>query len=303
MPAGSHHVAEAVRLGRPGPHHHAGDVGGDLLEGALHLQLAERDDDGIVDGLGHLGQEVRGHQDGAALSGEIAHEVAQPGDALRVQAVRGLVEDEDVGVADERGGELEALAHTHRERADLALGVAAQADEIEDLVGTPVVVSTGACRHAQVGPGPARRVEARRLQHGADHRGRILEFLVATAVDGGGAHGGVHEAEQDAQRRRLAGAVRPENPVTRPGCTVKERSSTALTVPKLFEAAKLDREAAARPGAPAPTVIGATLAGPRPALVGLGPTAAGGPGPGQADVRRSTSSSGRSRRTDTASSS
>ena len=212
MPAWVSTPAEPVGLGRAGPHDHARHPRRDLLERALRLELPEGHDDGVVDGLGHLGQQVRRHQHRAALAGEIAHEVAQPGDALRVEAVGRLVEDEDVGVADERGGQLQPLAHAHGEAADLALGVPGEADQLEHLVGSLVVVAAGAGGHAQVGAGRAGRVEAGRLEHGP-HRARgVLQVLVAATPDGGRPSRGVHEAEQHAQRRRLARAVGPEEP-------------------------------------------------------------------------------------------
>ena len=162
-------AGEAVGLGGAGPHDDAGDALRDLGQRPLRLQLPERHDDRVVDGLGHFRQQVGGHEDGAALAGEIPHEVAQPGDALRVEPVGRLVEDEDVGIADQGRGQFQALAHAHGEATDLALGVTGQADEPEDLVGALLVVAAGTGRHAQVRAGAARRVEAGRLQHGTRH--------------------------------------------------------------------------------------------------------------------------------------
>jgi hypothetical protein len=51
------------------------------------------------------------HQHRAPLPGEPAQEAPQPGDALGVEAVRGLVEDEHLRVAQQRGGQREALLH------------------------------------------------------------------------------------------------------------------------------------------------------------------------------------------------
>ena len=112
-------------------------------------------------------EQVRGDQHGPPLGGQVAHEVAQPGDALGVEAVGRLVEDEHLGVADQRGGQLEALAHAQGEPTHLALGVTGQADQVEDLVGPLIVEAAGPSRHAQVGAGAPGRVEAGRLEHGA----------------------------------------------------------------------------------------------------------------------------------------
>jgi hypothetical protein len=108
------------------------------------------------------------------------------------------------------GGQLEPLAHAHGEAADLALGVARQADQTEDLVGALLVVAAGAGHHAQVGPGAPRRVEAGRLEHGADRRGRMFQVLIVATGDGRRPGRGVDEAEQHAQCRGLARSVGPE---------------------------------------------------------------------------------------------
>jgi hypothetical protein len=52
------HGAQAIGLGGAGPHDDAGPARRDLRQRALRLHLAEGDDDRIVDGLGHLGQQV-----------------------------------------------------------------------------------------------------------------------------------------------------------------------------------------------------------------------------------------------------
>ena len=59
---------------------------------------------------------------------------AQPVDALGVEAVGRLVEDQDLGVAEQGGGQAEALAHAEREAADPAAGVGGQPDLVEGLV-------------------------------------------------------------------------------------------------------------------------------------------------------------------------
>ena len=234
MPACVEHAGQALGLGGAGPHDHAQDARRDLVEGALRLQLAERHDDRVVDGLGHLGQQVRGDQHRAALPGQVAHEVTQPGDPLRVEPVGWLVEDEDVGVADERGGQLQALAHAHGEATDLALGVARQADQLEHLVGARLVVAAGPRRHAQVGPGAPRRVEAGRFEHGTDGRGRVLEVLVVAPGDGGRPGGGVHQAEQHAQGRRLPRAVGAEEAGDAPGLDGEREVVDGQHFPEVF---------------------------------------------------------------------
>ena len=59
-------------------------------------------------------------------------------------------------------------------------------------------------------------MEIRRLEHRADPRRRPFEILVAAAENERAARGRLDEMEQHPQRRRLPGAVRPEEPGHRP---------------------------------------------------------------------------------------
>ena len=164
--------------------------------------------DDFVDGLGHLGQQMAGDEHGASRRGVAAQEVAQPVDAFGVEAVGRLVQDEDVGIAEERGGEPEPLPHAEREAADTPTGGALQPDLGEDLVDAVVGETGGGGEDAQVVAGSAAGMEARRLEHGADVTDRLIEGAIGPTVDGGRAGGRGDESEQQPQRRGLAGAVR-----------------------------------------------------------------------------------------------
>jgi hypothetical protein len=74
-------------------------------------QMPMVDDDEAVGGEFHFAHEVAGEQHGASFGGEVAHEGAGPADAFGVETVEGLVEDEDVGVAEQCGGDAQALLH------------------------------------------------------------------------------------------------------------------------------------------------------------------------------------------------
>ena len=89
------------------------------------------DHDHVVGGLAQLGQRVAGDQHRAALAGQRAQEVPQPADALRVQAVGGLVEHQHLRVADQRGREAEPLAHAQRVAARAPVGRVRERDELE----------------------------------------------------------------------------------------------------------------------------------------------------------------------------
>ena len=90
--------------------------------GASAIIAAAAEHDEVVGGQRHLAHQVRGEEHGAALGGQAAHEVADPQHALGVEAVDRLVEDERGRVAEQRGGDAEALAHAEREAADALAG-------------------------------------------------------------------------------------------------------------------------------------------------------------------------------------
>jgi hypothetical protein len=61
------------------------------------------DDHHLVDRLRDLGKHVAGDEYGLSLGGEAPHEVAQPADALGVEPISGLVEDQQLRVSDPAG--------------------------------------------------------------------------------------------------------------------------------------------------------------------------------------------------------
>ena len=67
--------------------------------------------------------------------GEVAQQAAHPEDALGVEAVGGLVEDQHLRVAEQRVGDAEPLAHAERVVADALLGGRLrETDALEQLV-------------------------------------------------------------------------------------------------------------------------------------------------------------------------
>ena len=99
--------------------------------GPLADDLAPVDDGHRVTGPLDLVEEMGREHDGATLGHEgqdhVAH-VLHPG---RVEAVHGLVEDEQLGVTEEAGGHAEALAHAHRVLRHLVVGPMEDADPLE----------------------------------------------------------------------------------------------------------------------------------------------------------------------------
>ena len=187
-------------------------AGRELGDRALRDDAALVDDRRDVAGLLDLVEQVRGQPDGAALVDERADQSAELEDAGRVEAVDRLVEDEQLGVAQQAAGDAEALAHAERVRADLVVAAAAEADAVERAVDPPVgglVARRGV--HVEVLAAGEVAVEARLLDDRADARQR--RRAAAGEVVAEQAHLPARrpgEAEQQADQRRLAGPVRPQ---------------------------------------------------------------------------------------------
>ena len=197
---------------RAGDAHPAAGAGGELGQRGLGDRAPARDHDDLVGGLGDLGQHVAGDEHGAALGGERAQEVAQPADALRVEAVGGLVEHQHARVAEQGGGEPEPLAHAERVAAGAAVRRVREPDELEQLVRAGVGHARGPCDGPQVVAAAAAGMEHAAVEHRADRADRIVELTVRPALDRRGAARRPDEAQQRAQGRRLARSVRPQKP-------------------------------------------------------------------------------------------
>ena len=83
----------------------------ELFDARIGDQPAAADDDDVVGGRFHLAHQVAAEEDGAALFGEALQEATNPADALGVQAVHRLVEDERLWVAEQSCSDAEPLVH------------------------------------------------------------------------------------------------------------------------------------------------------------------------------------------------
>lgn len=188
----------------------AGSLGTQLVERTVVHRLTPADDHDLVDGLLDLTQQVTRDQHRPAARGEVPEEATQPRDALGVEAVRRLVEDQHLRVAQQCRGQGEALPHTEREALGLASARLVETDQAEHLVDDAVGRPDRGGEAAQVVVGGPRRMETLRLQYGADHPGWIAELIEAAAVDGRLARSGMHQSEQHAKRGGLPGPIRAE---------------------------------------------------------------------------------------------
>ncbi len=125
----------------------------DQLDAAL---VEERDPVAQLLGLGH---HVRRDEHGpAAVRDALAHEAPEIEGGQRIEAACRLVEEKDLGVADQAAGDGRTLLHPGREVVHRHVGGVLQADEANQLVHSP------AC---PPGRQPVqRRVEAQIFPHG-----------------------------------------------------------------------------------------------------------------------------------------
>ena len=168
-----------------------------------------QDGDAVGELLG-LVEVVRREEDGLAERAERADHLPRRAARLRVEAGGRLVEEDEVGVADERDAEVEPPLLAARERLDPRARLLLEPDERDHLVDVPrraVVAGEDRVRlaHGEVRP------ELGLLQDDADPlaevRPRPLGIVSEHAHLAGVA---LAVALEDLDGRRLAGAVRPE---------------------------------------------------------------------------------------------
>ena len=89
------------------------------------------DDEQVIGGLGHLAHQVAGEEHRAPLGGQALHQVSNPEDAVGVETVDRLIEDQRVGVAEQGRGDAEPLTHAEREGPDPLARHLAEPDDVE----------------------------------------------------------------------------------------------------------------------------------------------------------------------------
>jgi hypothetical protein len=170
------------------------------------------DDHHALAGLRDLWQDVRAEHDGV-IARQAANEVACLDDLLRIEARGWLVQNQHIGIVNERLREADALLEAFRELAAVAIGDLADPGAIHDRrhplpafsrgnaldAGDEVEIFT--CRHLGI--------ERRRLRQvpGAPLGGdRVVENVVSR--DHGAPFGRRHIARENPHRRGFARAVR-----------------------------------------------------------------------------------------------
>ena len=198
--------------------------------GALEQRVGRAGDDeptrvdhhDVVTHLLHVVEQMRRHQHRDAERSEPGDEREHVVAAGRVETAGRLVEEHELGIADDRLRELRALAHARRELTDRAETSFVEADEVEDVGralarGARRQPAQLAERRDDVGRGLVER-QAVVLGHVAEsrpHADRIAGDVEPAHLDL--ALGRMREPEQQTKRRRLARAVRADetDPPTR----------------------------------------------------------------------------------------
>src|SRR4051795_591875 len=141
-----------------------------------------------------------------------AHDVPRRAPRRRVEARRRLVEEDQLGVADEREREVEAAQLAAAQRARVRVGLVPQPREVEDLVN----VARGGVEACPMGDRLAHRdvpVHARALEHDAHALAQLVGPLLRVVAEHGHDPARARAvALEDLHRGRLARPVRAEQP-------------------------------------------------------------------------------------------
>jgi hypothetical protein len=175
-------------------------------------QFSAGDDHDPVHGLLDLGQQVAGDEDRSSLVvGEVLKEVTQPLDALGVQAIGRLVEDEYLRITEQDCCQPESLPHPHRVAAGLALTCIGHPDLRQDGIGTLIRQAGSSAVDAKMVAPAATRVKGG-LQDRADLRARTTQRRVRSSAIRSGTRVRSDQAHRHSQSCGLARTVRSEEP-------------------------------------------------------------------------------------------
>jgi hypothetical protein len=170
------------------------------------------DDDDVVDGLRDLREHVARGQDRPLLRGEVAQEVTQPADARGVEAVRRLVEDQQLGIAEQRRRRPQALPHAERVGRDAPRGRALELDQPKHLLDARAWQVDRVDQHAEMVAAGSARMEVGSFERRSHPAARLRQLRIGPPEDERPTGRRRREPHDHAKRRRLAGAVGAEEP-------------------------------------------------------------------------------------------
>ncbi len=237
------HTGQPGRVRRPDQDTLPGIAAGELRDRAVGEQPPAAYDDQVVGGYRHLVHQVAGDQYRPALGREHLHQCPDPQHALGIQPVDRLVKQQRPRVAEQRGGDAEALPHAEREPADPPAGHAAKPGQRDDLVHPRGRQAMRLRQAAQVVARAAAGMDGLCLEQRADGAQRDPEVTVGQAADPRLPAVGPVEPEQQPHGGGLPRAVRPEKAGNLPRLHGKRQivDGQPRTVP-LAEMTRLDHD-------------------------------------------------------------
>src|SRR5437867_5151946 len=179
------------------------------------LQLALMDDRHPIANRFDFAEFVRGEKDRLALVLQPLNDFAHLHAAKRVQAAGGLVQDQQVGIIDQRLSQTDALLHAFGIGFDRAFARGLQFHQLEQAVDAPVRLGAGEAENAGIKAQQFFRAQKfviiglLRQITDALARNRLADI---DAEEKSGPAGSVHKTQQHVHRRGFTRAVRPEEP-------------------------------------------------------------------------------------------
>ena len=185
----------------------------EILPDGQHLAVVEDRHRGAE--LLELGQDVAADQDRLAQRPQLPEELPQLDPGPRVEARRRLVQEQDLGIVDQRMGQAEALLHAPREPLDVGLALVGEVDQLQEIADDPLPgggrEAVAAGEEVEVLPDPHVVVDPERVRHEAEDATDLVGVPAhRPAGDLGLAGRRLEERGQDPEGRRLAGAVGPD---------------------------------------------------------------------------------------------
>jgi hypothetical protein len=170
----------------------------------------------VAEPLGVLDQ-VRAEEDRPAGALKVGDDLAESALVQRIEAPEGFVQDDDLGLVEDRGDELELLLHPLRQVLDAVVSAIGQVEPLEPVGDPgpghawPETLELGQKLKELLDPHPP--VEPALLGEIADPVQDLP--LRESAEEPDLALVGREDPEEDPDRGRLPGAVRPQKPVGR----------------------------------------------------------------------------------------
>jgi hypothetical protein len=173
------------------------------------------EDGDAVGELVGLVQVLRRQQHRGGVVDQVPHHLPEVVAAVGVEAGGGLVQEQHPGVADQAGGEVEAVAHAPGVRLHRPSRGVGELEALQQLVGAGAGGAAGQAQQAgdevQVLATAERLVQRRVLAGDADQLPHLVRLAAdVVALDGGVPGVGADQGGEDAHRGRLAGPVRAQ---------------------------------------------------------------------------------------------